>query len=177
MEPRPYPHFDQSPQIAADSFIAAGAHVMGDVSLGAQASVWYNCVVRGDVHAISIGPRTNIQDGSVIHVAHDNGPVRVGADCVIGHMALIHACTIGERCLIGMGSIVMDYAVIEDDSMVAAGSMVTPNKHIPSGQLWAGRPARYMRDLTQEDFDMIAELRDRYVELAALHKQHNQPFK
>jgi len=153
------------PRIAADVFIADTARVIGDVEIGAGSGVWFGAVIRGDVNFIRIGARTNIQDGTVIHVGSEaalpNGrqkqghPTMIGNGVTVGHQALIHACTIGDDCLIGMKSCIMDGAVVEQGSIVAAGALVTPGKHIPSGQLWAGAPARYVRDMMPQELEDI----------------------
>lgn len=139
------------PMIDPDAFIAPGARVIGDVRIGAGASIWYNVVLRGDVNHIRIGDRTNVQDGSVIHVSTATHPALIGNDVLIGHLAMLHGCTLHDRAFVGLGAIVMDGCVIESDGMLAAGAMLTPGKRIPGGQLWSGRPARYMRDLTPEE--------------------------
>ncbi len=142
------------PVIHPTAFVAPGCRIMGDVHIGAEASIWYNCVVRADVNFIHIGARSNVQDGTVIHCDSDKGgltgcPTIIADGALIGHMAMLHGCTIGANALVGLGSIVMDGCVIEDDAMLAAGAMLTPGKHIKSGQMWGGRPAKYMRDLDE----------------------------
>lgn len=159
-----------SPTIGKDVFIADNSAVIGDVVIGDHSNVWFNVAIRGDVHEIRIGKRTNIQDGSVIHVTRGVSGTYVGDDVTVGHMALLHACTIGNRCLVGMGSIVLDAAVMEDQSMLAAGSMLTPGKRVPSGELWAGRPAKFMRKLTDEEIDYFGVSAENYVTLAAAYK-------
>jgi carbonic anhydrase/acetyltransferase-like protein (isoleucine patch superfamily) len=160
-----------SPAIAADAFIAPGARIIGNVTIGARASIWYNCVVRGDVGAITIGARTNIQDGSVVHVTGGKYNTVIGEDCLIGHLAMIHGCTLEDHAFVGLGAIVMDGCVIESDAMLAAGAMLTPGKRIPAGQLWAGRPAVYLRDLKPDDIARNRAGAAGYVELAQRHKR------
>ena len=160
-----------SPAIAADAFIAPGARIIGNVTIGARASIWYNCVVRGDVGAITIGARTNIQDGSVVHVTGGKYNTVIGEDCLIGHLAMIHGCTLEDHAFVGLGAIVMDGCVIETDAMLAAGAMLTPGKRIPAGQLWAGRPAVYLRDLKPDDIARNRAGAAGYVELAQRHKR------
>ena len=160
-----------SPAIAADAFIAPGARIIGNVTIGARASIWYNCVVRGDVGAITIGARTNIQDGSVVHVTGGKYNTVTGEDCLIGHLAMIHGCTLEDHAFVGLGAIVMDGCVIESDAMLAAGAMLTPGKRIPAGQLWAGRPAVYLRDLKPDDIARNRAGAAGYVELAQRHKR------
>lgn len=163
----------KTPKIHETAFIAPGAVIIGDVEIGAQASIWYNCVVRADGNAIRIGARTNVQDGTVIHVDTDRGdggyPTIIGEDVLIGHMAMIHGCTLEDRAFVGMGAIVLDGCVIEGDAMLAAGAMLTPGKRLPARQLWSGRPAKFMRDLTDEAVaDMQRGVKD-YIHEAALH--------
>lgn len=164
-----------APAIAEDAFVAPGSRVIGRVKIAAQASVWYNCVVRGDVNDISIGARTNIQDGTVIHCdspeeGDDGYPTIIGEDCLVGHMVLLHGCILKDRAFVGMGAIVLNGAVIESDGMLAAGAMLTAGKTVRSGELWAGRPAKYLRDLRPEEIAANQEGVRRYVANAALHK-------
>ena len=139
--------------------------------IAAGASVWYNCVLRADVQTIVVGARSNIQDGSVVHVTRKTHGTFIGADCLVGHMAMIHGCTLEDHSFVGLGSIVMDGCVIETDAMLAAGAMLTPGKRIPSGQLWAGRPAVYLRDLGPEDIARNRAGAAGYVELAQAHRR------
>lgn len=158
---------DILPRLDPKVWLAPGAHVIGDVDIGAQANIWYNCVIRGDVNDIKIGARTNIQDGTVIHVSSTLQGTYIGADVTVGHMALLHACTVEDAAFIGMKACVMDGAYVESGAMVAAGALVTPGKRVPSGQLWAGSPARFMRELTAEEKAYIPYSAKHYVELAA----------
>ena len=166
-----------TPRIDATSFIAPGAVLIGDVEIGAEASVWYNCVLRGDVNAIRIGARTNVQDGTVLHVdsprpGHEAGfPTIIGEDVLIGHLAVVHGCVLHDRAFVGLGAIVMDGCEIEGDAMLAAGAMLTPGRTIPSGQLWAGRPAKYVRDLSPADIDGMRAGVAHYVMLARMHSE------
>lgn len=160
----------KSPAIAEDAFIAPGAHVIGDVTIGAQASIWYNCVVRGDVQRIVIGARSNIQDGSVVHVTSKTHGTFIGADVLVGHMAIIHGCTLEDRAFVGLGAIVMDGCVIGQDAMLAAGAMLTPGKYIPAGEMWAGRPAKFVRVLTDEERARNQRGAQSYVQVAAEHQ-------
>jgi carbonic anhydrase/acetyltransferase-like protein (isoleucine patch superfamily) len=144
-----------TPRIHPSAFVAPGCRIIGDVEIGDGASIWYNCVLRGDVNAIRIGARSNVQDGTVIHCDSDKGgmkgfPTIIEEDALIGHMAMLHGCTVRKNALVGLGSIVMDGCVLERDSMLAAGAMLTPGKVVPSLQMWGGRPARYMRDLDEK---------------------------
>ncbi len=144
----------KAPRIHSSAFIAPGCRILGDVEIGADASVWYNCVLRGDVNRIVIGARTNIQDGTVIHCdsadpRHPQGfPTLIGEDALVGHMAMLHGCTIHDRGFVGLSTTVMNGCVIESDGMLAAGALLTPGKRIGARQLWGGRPATFMRDLT-----------------------------
>ena len=161
---KPFKHI--SPKTGRNVFIAESAAIIGDVTIGDDSSVWYGCTLRGDVNDITIGRRTNIQDGSVIHVSSTTQGTYIGDDVTVGHMALLHACTIGDRAFIGMKACVMDDAKVEDGAMIAAGALVTSGKVVPSGQLWGGTPARYMRDLTGEESDFLTFSASRYVKLA-----------
>ena len=164
------------PKIADDVFIAPGASVIGDVEIGAGSSVWFNTVIRGDENPIRIGERVNIQDGSVIHVHSKYQGTYIGNDITIGHMALLHACTIHDKAFVGMGSIVLDQCIIETHSMLAGGAMLTPGKTVKAGELWGGRPARPMRELSEEEiagfdlsFESYADRAEEYrMELNAL---------
>ena len=165
----------RTPLIDPTAFVAPGARLIGDVEIGPEASIWYNCVLRGDVNAIRIGARSNIQDGSVIHVdsphpGHEAGhPTIIGEEVLIGHLAMVHGCVLRDRAFVGLGAIVMDGCEIEGDAMLAAGAMLTPGKLIPSGQLWAGRPAKYVRDLKAADLAGMRAGVAHYVELAMRH--------
>ncbi len=164
------PYRDQRPRVAPDAFVAPGAVVVGDVEVGAASSIWFGSVVRGDVHHVRIGARTNVQDGTVIHVTHTGIPTLIGDEVTIGHRCVIHACTLGDRTLIGMGAIVMDEAVVESGAMVAAGALVSPGKRVAAGELWAGIPARPVRRLEPEEVAILAERAAHYVGLAAEYR-------
>ncbi len=163
------------PRVDADAFVAPGAQLIGDVEVGPGSSIWYNCVLRGDVNRIRIGARTNIQDGSVVHVdspkpGREAGhPTLIGDEVLIGHMAVIHGCILHDRAFIGMGAIVMDGCEVA--GMVAAGAMLTPGKRVEAGQLWAGRPAKYLRDLTQDELAAHRAGIDHYAQLARAHRE------
>lgn len=166
------PYKGVTPKVADDAFIAPNATIIGNVEIGPGASIWYNCVLRGDVHEIRVGARTNIQDGTVIHCSYELAGTYIGDDVLVGHMALLHACTIRDGAFIGMGSIVLDEAVVESGAMIAAGGMVTPGKTVPSGQLWTGRPAKYARDLTDEEVAFNKWSVEHY---AGLGQEYRQP--
>ena len=161
---------DKIPDIADSVFIAPSADVIGDVVIGDKSSIWFNCVVRGDVHFIKIGTRTNIQDGTVIHVSIGTHPTVIGDDVLVGHNCIIHGCTLESGSFVGMGTTVLDGAVVETGAMVAAGALLTPNKRVPSGELWGGSPARYIRDLTEEQRNNLTSGAEHYAELAQVYK-------
>lgn len=152
-----------TPQLGAGVFVAPTASVIGDVVIGAESSLWFGAVVRGDVFPIRIGARTNVQDNAVVHVTGGKAATTIGDDVTIGHLALVHGCTIGDRCLIGMGSIILDGAVVEDDCLIAAGSLVPPRMRIPSRSLVMGRPAKVVRTLDPGDLEHIREAGALYV--------------
>jgi carbonic anhydrase/acetyltransferase-like protein (isoleucine patch superfamily) len=161
-----YEHKGVRPTLAADVFLAPNATVIGDVHLGDAASVWFGAVLRGDVYPIRIGARTNVQDGSVVHVTGGKAATTVGDDVTIGHMVLLHGCTVGHRCLLGMGSIVLDGAEIGDECLLAAGSLVAPRAKFPARSLIMGRPAKVVRALADADLGPIFEAARLYVEYA-----------
>ncbi len=138
------------PRWGKDCFIADNAAIIGDVVMGDECTVWFNTVVRGDVHYIRIGNRTNIQDGAIIHCTYQKAPTTIGNSVSIGHAAIIHGCTLQDSCLVGMGAIVMDHAVVESESLVAAGAVVTQNTVVEAGYLYAGVPARKIRPIDAE---------------------------
>lgn len=158
------PYQGKNPQLGKGSFVATGACVIGDVVLGEQANIWFNCTVRGDCNYIRIGARTNIQDNTVVHVTHGTGPTHIGSDVTIGHGAIIHACTIEDFSLIGMGAVILDGAVIPRHSLVAAGSVVPPNKKYPEGHLLLGSPAKAVRPLNADEIKEIHESVGHYLE-------------
>jgi carbonic anhydrase/acetyltransferase-like protein (isoleucine patch superfamily) len=158
------------PRIAEDAFIAPGAVVIGDVEIGSGTSVWFGCVIRGDVHEIRIGARTNIQDGTVVHVTAGKFGTYIGDDITIGHKALLHACTLESNSFVGMGATVMDGATVKAWGMVAAGALVTPGKTVTGKTLWAGSPAQYKRDLSQADMDFFPVSARNYASLAGTYK-------
>jgi gamma-carbonic anhydrase len=154
------------PTITSSSFIEDTAVVIGDVVIESESSVWFNSVVRGDVHYIRIGHRTNIQDLSLLHVTHDTHPLVIGDDVTVGHHVVLHGCTIHNRVLIGMGSIVMDGAIIEEDCIIGAGSLVTEGTVIPSHSLALGSPARVKRPLNEQEVAWLKESASNYVRYA-----------
>lgn len=165
------PFLGVHPQLGARVYIDPGAHVIGDVVLGDDVSLWPGTVVRGDVHHIRIGARTNVQDGAVIHVTHDGPytpggfPSLIGADVTIGHSAVIHACTIEDACLIGMHATVLDGAVVRKHGFVGAGALVSPGKVVGEGELWLGSPARLVRRLSDVEIESLYYSAQNYVRL------------
>jgi len=159
------------PTIAPDAFIAPNATIIGDVHIGSKSSVWFGVVIRGDVNTIRIGERTNIQDLTMVHVASAEGPTTIGNDVLIGHSAIVHGCTLEDGAFVGMRATVMDYAVVESQAMVAAGALVGPNKRVPARQLWAGTPAKFMRELSDEALAGFKEGTDHYAELGVAYRE------
>jgi carbonic anhydrase/acetyltransferase-like protein (isoleucine patch superfamily) len=153
-----------SPQIAQSAFIEHSAHVIGDVHIGEDSSVWFNCVLRGDVHYIRVGQSTNIQDGTIIHVTSQRFPTIIGNCVTIGHGVILHGCTIRDRSLIGIGAIVLDDAVIGEESLIAAGSLVTPGSVIPPRSMVMGSPAKVRREVTDEEVARIDQHWKNYIE-------------
>ncbi len=162
----------KDPQVPASAYVAPQATLIGDVRLGEQASVWPGCVLRGDINYIRIGDRSNVQDGAIVHLA-DDFPVLVGKDVTIGHAAIIHACTIEDECLVGMGATIMDGAVIGHNSIVGAGALVTNGANIPPGSLVIGSPAKIARELSSEEQARIKKWAHKYTLVSAAHKAKN----
>jgi len=164
-----------TPQIADTAFVDDSAVVTGNVSIGNDSSVWPCCSIRGDIHSISIGERSNIQDGSVLHVTHDSEfapggfSLAVGNDITVGHNVVLHACTIEDLCLIGMGSVVLDGAVVKSGAMVGAGSLVPPNKELEGGYMWLGSPVKKARELTAKEKAFLKYSAKHYVDLKNRH--------
>lgn len=162
----------KAPQIPADCYIAENATVVGDVQFGEQCSVWFNAVVRGDVHFIKIGNKVNIQDGAIIHCTYQKHPTIIGSHVSIGHNAIVHGCTIHDNVLIGMGAIVMDNCVIESNSIIAAGAVVTQNTRVESGSIYAGVPAKKVKEINQSDFaGEIERISTNYVMYSSWFKE------
>jgi carbonic anhydrase/acetyltransferase-like protein (isoleucine patch superfamily) len=154
---------DKSPVWGKDCFIAENATIVGDVTMGDNCSVWFNAVIRGDVHYIKIGNNTNIQDGAVIHATYLRAPTNIGNYVSIGHNALVHGCTLQDHVLIGMSAIVMDHAVVEEFVIIGAGSVVLEKTVCESGYIYAGTPAKKIKALTDEQREMLKQLPDNYV--------------
>jgi carbonic anhydrase/acetyltransferase-like protein (isoleucine patch superfamily) len=159
-----------TPQIAATAYIDPAAVIIGDVTIGEHASVWPGAVIRGDVHWIRIGARTNIQDNSVLHVMGDDHPLTIGDGVTVGHGVILHGCTVESRCLIGMGSIILNGAKIGTGSIVAAGTLVAEGTVVPPGSLFMGHPGKFRRALTAEDLESLDRYAARYVEYKETYK-------
>lgn len=166
---RTYKEF--SPRIGSEVFIADTAVVIGDVDIGDQSSIWYNVVIRGDINSIRVGKRTNLQDGTVVHVDHEQYSVQIGDDVTIGHNATVHGCTIESRCLIGMGATLLSGAKIESEAIVAAGSVVLENQTVPAGTLVAGVPAKPIRNVTDAEIEKIEQSARHYIAYAKSYMQ------
>ena len=160
------PYKGAVPKIARSAFIAPNATVIGNVEIGENASIWFGVILRGDGPGIRIGENSNLQDGTVVHVAARGLMTVVGRNVTVGHKALLHACEVQDGAFIGMNSTVLDGAVVESEAMVAAGALVTPGKVVRRGELWAGNPARKLRELTEKDFETFRRIAAGYVELA-----------
>lgn len=158
------------PKIAADAFVAPDATIVGNVEIGQESNVWYKCAFRGDVQEIRIGKRCNLQDGTIIHVTGGQFGTYVGDDTNVGHLVLLHGCTLEPGSFVGMRATLLDGAVIESGAMLAAGSLLTPGKRIPKGELWAGSPARFFRKLDEKDYENFRRVTSHYVELAGRHR-------
>ena len=166
-----FPFEGRLPVVHPTAFVAPTAVVIGDVEIGEGASVWYGCVLRGDTNSIRVGPRSNIQDGTIVHVNAGRQSTAIGAEVTVGHAAIVHACTLLDRAFVGMGATVLDDAVIEEGGVLAAGSVLPPGKRIGRLELWVGNPAKLVRVLAEgeraERFDRTAP---HYVELAGRHR-------
>lgn len=161
-----------SPKIPSDCFIAENATIVGNVEIGRECSIWFNAVVRGDVHYIKMGNKVNVQDGAVIHATYLTSPTNIGNNVSIGHNAIVHGCTVHDNVLIGMGSIVMDDCIIESNSIIAAGAVVTKNTVVPSGTIYAGIPAKKVKDISQELIEgEINRIADNYVKYSNWFKE------
>jgi carbonic anhydrase/acetyltransferase-like protein (isoleucine patch superfamily) len=160
------------PQIPEDCYLAENATIVGDVSLGKECSIWFNAVIRGDVHYIKIGNKVNIQDGVVIHATYQKSPTKIGNNVSIGHNAMVHGCTINDNVLVGMGAIIMDDCVIESNSIIAAGAVVTKNTRVESGCVYAGVPAKKVKDISQDLIsDEIDRIANNYVKYSSWFKE------
>nr|XP_061813409.1 protein YrdA-like [Nerophis lumbriciformis] len=160
-----YPFHGISPRLGKGVWLAPSAYLTGDIEVGDDASFWFHTAARGDVHRIRIGARTNIQDGSVLHVTHQRFPLTIGANVVVGHSAMVHGCTVEDGALIGIGARVLDGAVIERGAQIGAGAVVTPGQCVPAGHLALGVPARVVRPLSTAESVEITAIAERYVAL------------
>ena len=167
----------KQPRIHPRAFVAPGARIIGDVEIGQRASIWYNCVLRGDLAPIVVGARSNVQDGTVIHVEGPGEgrdgealPTTIGEDALIGHAALLHGCLIEDRAFVGMGAVVMDRARVASTGMLGAGALLPPGKIVPAGEIWSGRPARPMRLLRPEEIAGMGDQCAHYLEMAEHHR-------
>ena len=160
------------PQIPKDCYVAENATIVGDVQMGKECSVWFNAVIRGDVHYIKMGDKVNVQDGAVIHATYQKSPTTIGNNVSIGHNALVHGCTIHDNVLVGMGSIIMDDCIVEAKSIIAAGAVVTKNTHIESGSIYAGVPAKKVKDISKELISgEINRIANNYVKYSGWFKE------
>ncbi len=166
-----------APQVAPDAWVAPTATVIGDVVLGAGASVWWHCVLRGDTNHIRVGDGTNIQDGTIVHVSRGSFPCLIGRDVTVGHACIVHACTLEDRAFVGMGATVLDGATIAEGGMLAAGGLLTPGKRIGPGELWAGSPARLMRVMSAEERAGWDRTAAHYVKLAQRYRMGLAPVR
>lgn len=158
----------KSPQIPDDCFVAENATIVGDVVMGNQCSVWFSAVIRGDVHYIKMGNKVNVQDGAVIHATYQKSPTNIGNNVSIGHNAIVHGCTIHDNVLVGMGSIIMDDCIVESNCIIAAGAVVTQNTRVESGSIYAGVPAKKVKDISQElIFGEIDRIANNYIKYAS----------
>lgn len=161
----------KTPQIGEGTFLAETATVIGDVTMGRECSVWYNAVIRGDVHFISLGNKVNVQDNAMLHCTFEKYPLVIGNNVSIGHNAIVHGCTIKDNVLIGMGAIVMDDCTVESNSIVGAGSVVTQGTHIKSGEVWGGIPARKIKDISSELLEgEVNRIANNYVKYSGWYK-------
>ena len=170
-----HPFLGAAPQFDDSNFIAPSADVIGDVTLGEEASIWFGAVVRGDVNWIRIGAGSNVQDNAVVHVTNGTAPTQIGRDVTVGHSAIVHGCTVEDQVLIGMGAVVMDHAVIGRGSIVGARALVTARTEVPPRSLVLGSPARVARALSDEEVAGIQEYADHYRQYSAIHRGDAQP--
>ncbi|MFM2214192.1 MAG: Protein YrdA [Bacteroidota bacterium] len=162
----------KTPLIPEDCYVAENATIVGDVTLGSECSIWFNAVLRGDVHYIKIGNKVNVQDGAVIHCTYQKHPTEIGNNVSIGHNAIVHGCKVHDNVLIGMGAIVMDNCIIESNSIIAAGSVVTQNTIVESGSIYAGIPAKKVKEINQSDFaGEIERISNNYVMYSSWFKE------
>ncbi|MCE3076758.1 gamma carbonic anhydrase family protein [Chryseobacterium gwangjuense] len=165
----------KAPQIGENTFLAETATIIGDVTMGKDCSIWYNAVIRGDVHYIKMGNKVNVQDNAMLHCTYQKHPLNIGNNVSIGHNAIVHGCTIHDNVLIGMGSIVMDACLVEENSIVGAGSVVTQGTHIKSGEVWGGVPARKIKDINAQLLEgEVNRIADNYVKYSSWYKENTK---
>lgn len=165
----------KSPQYKSNCWFAETATVIGDVTMGNECTVWYNAVIRGDVHYITLGNKVNVQDGACIHCTYEKYPTVIGNNVSIGHHAIVHGCTIEDNVLIGMGAIVMDNCVVEKNSIIAAGAIVSEGTRVPSGTIYAGVPARLLKEVSEDHFKSINErIANNYVKYASWYQEEEK---
>ncbi|KAH6756005.1 gamma carbonic anhydrase 1 [Perilla frutescens var. hirtella] len=170
--------FDKAPVVDKNAFVAPSASLTGEVYVGPSSSIWYGCVLRGDVNSVSIGSGTNIQDNSLVHVAKSNLagkvlPTLIGDNVTVGHSAVLHGCTVEDEAFVGMGATLLDGVVVEKHAMVAAGALVRPDTRIPSGEIWGGNPAKFLRKLKDDEIAFISQSAANYASLAQVHAAEN----
>lgn len=170
--------FDKAPAVDKEAFVAPSASIVGDVQVGRGSSIWYGCVLRGEVNSITVGSGTNIQDNSLVHVAKSNLtgkvlPTIIGDNVTVGHSAILHGCTVEDETFIGMGATLLDGVYVEKHAMVAAGALVRQNTRIPCGEIWGGNPARFLRKLTEDEMSFISQSAANYSNLAQVHAAEN----
>jgi len=169
------PFLDSTPSYDDSNFIAPSAEVIGNVTLGPKASIWFNATVRGDVNWIRIGECSNIQDNAVVHVTKGSAPVQIGRYVTVGHSAIVHGCTIEDLVLVGMGSIILDHAVIGTETIIGAGSLVTSRVEIPPRSLVLGRPAKVVRDLSADEIQSIRGFAENYLKYSSIYRGESTP--
>lgn len=171
---------EHSPNIHSSAYVDPTALVIGQVTIGEQSSIWPMTVVRGDINTVVIGDRSNIQDGSILHVSHDGkyspggAKLTIGNDVTVGHSVVLHACTLMDCCLVGIGSVILDNAIVHKHAMVGAGSLVTNGKELEGGYLWMGRPAKKIRELSDEEIEYLSYSASHYVKVKNMHEQSSE---
>jgi carbonic anhydrase/acetyltransferase-like protein (isoleucine patch superfamily) len=164
-----------TPSLHPSVFVSENVSIIGDVSIQSESNIWFGTVIRGDMNLITIGKRTNIQDNATIHVTSDTGPTIIGDEVTIGHNAIVHGCTIENRCLIGMGSVVLDNALVGEGAIIGAGAVVPPSKIIPPRTMWMGVPAKYVRDVSDSEFHDNVKNAQHYIDFANKFKEDHTP--
>ena len=165
------------PTVAKDAFVAPNAAIIGNVTIGAGASIWFNCVLRGDVEPITVGENTNLQDGTIVHVTENEFKTNIGANVVVGHRVILHGCTVEDWSFIAIDAVLLDGTFVESGAMLAAGALLTPGKRVPSGEIWAGRPAKFWRKVTPEERATWAPLVQHYVDLGQTYLRESEARK